>query len=388
MRPMPVTILGTHRSGTSMLCRLLNLCGVYLGNESDLLMERPGNPKGCWEHLVFAEFNTKILNHLGGTLEDPPVFAANWLEDPEIRSIREDAAAFVEETFGARQDWGWKDPQTTITLPFWRQIVPNLRAVISVRNPLDVAASVRIHDGQRATERKALALWQYYTEAALRHTTPADRFIVFYEDFFANPRQALEPVLAFLDLPPIAPGSAREAEIESFIDPSLKHHGHTFNDVVASPDVFTSTKLLYDALLHHPATIETLFAFPALAEHTLRAWGGDASEALQAQSEYIGRMARDIQWQGTHIGELHHWVEHQRHGLDWLGERNAQLERELDELRQWAEQQRAALDWHGEHRTQLERELEELRARTTELEAELAELRARAGKRPFATWPR
>lgn len=377
---MPVTILGAHRSGTSMLCRLLNLCGVYLGNTSELLMERLGNPTGCWEHVVFARFNTMILTHLGGTLEDPPAFPADWLDDPEIQSIRADASAFVGDSFGAHgEQWGWKDPQTTLTLPFWRQIVPDLRAVIIIRNPLDVAASVQIHDGGRATERKALALWQCYTEAALRNTRPEDRFVVFYEDFFAQPRQALEPVLAWLGLPPVAPGSALESELERFVDPSLKHHGHSFEDVMVSPDVFTSTKLLYDALLHRPESIAAVFAHPALPEHTLRAWGGDTDEALQAQTEHIGRMARDVQWQGAHIAELHHWVEHQRYGLDWVSERNAQLERELEELRSWSEQQRQGLDWHGVQRAYLEKELDELRARYAQLERELAEQRERSG---------
>ena len=38
-----VYIAGIHRSGISLIRRLLNLCGVYLGAESDLLPPGPDN---------------------------------------------------------------------------------------------------------------------------------------------------------------------------------------------------------------------------------------------------------------------------------------------------------------------------------------------------------
>ena len=37
---MPIAILGTGRSGTSMIARMLNLSGLYLGEESGLWDER------------------------------------------------------------------------------------------------------------------------------------------------------------------------------------------------------------------------------------------------------------------------------------------------------------------------------------------------------------
>ena len=39
-----VCIAGMHRTGTSMVARMLNLCGVYLGKEKDLIPSEKDNP--------------------------------------------------------------------------------------------------------------------------------------------------------------------------------------------------------------------------------------------------------------------------------------------------------------------------------------------------------
>ena len=47
-----VCVAGAHRSGTSMLARLLHSCGLYLGPDTDLMPGRADNPDGFWENLV------------------------------------------------------------------------------------------------------------------------------------------------------------------------------------------------------------------------------------------------------------------------------------------------------------------------------------------------
>ena len=31
--------------------------------------------------------------------------------------------------------WGWKDPRTCLTLPFWQDVIGSIRYVICIRNP-------------------------------------------------------------------------------------------------------------------------------------------------------------------------------------------------------------------------------------------------------------
>ena len=63
---MPVCITGMHRSGTSMIARILNLCGLYLGPQDKMMPPKPDNPQGFWENIDLAVLNENILMHLGG----------------------------------------------------------------------------------------------------------------------------------------------------------------------------------------------------------------------------------------------------------------------------------------------------------------------------------
>ena len=51
MKLNAICTAGAHRSGISMLTRLLHRCGPNLGRESYLMPAATDNPEGFWEHL-------------------------------------------------------------------------------------------------------------------------------------------------------------------------------------------------------------------------------------------------------------------------------------------------------------------------------------------------
>ena len=244
-----------------MLSRLLNLCGVYLGDERDMVPAQESNLAGHWEHAKLVDLNNQVLAALGATWQEPPLPPAEWEQLPEVAPLRKQAVELVRATFASpgKHGWGWKDPRTSLTVPFWRAVLPDTRYVICVRNPLDVAASLAARDHMSA--RKALALWHWYTDAALRTTHPKERIVVFYERFFPDVREALSPVLAFLGLPAVKPGSELEKALCRFADADLTHHSHSLDDVLAAPDMPTYTRELYRELLAHAAKDGTLSTF-------------------------------------------------------------------------------------------------------------------------------
>ncbi|HZS16634.1 MAG TPA: hypothetical protein VFA51_01750, partial [Candidatus Udaeobacter sp.] len=67
-----ICIAGAHRSGTSMLTRLLHSCGLYLGSKDELMAAQADNPDGFWEHLGFVALNDELLSQLGGAWDLPP----------------------------------------------------------------------------------------------------------------------------------------------------------------------------------------------------------------------------------------------------------------------------------------------------------------------------
>jgi Uncharacterized protein conserved in bacteria len=73
-----ICIAGAHRSGTSMLTRLLHACGLYLGPQNQLMPPQADNPDGFWEHLGFVALNDELLSELGGAWDLPPKASENF----------------------------------------------------------------------------------------------------------------------------------------------------------------------------------------------------------------------------------------------------------------------------------------------------------------------
>jgi len=138
-----VCILGMHRSGTSGLTGIINLLGVDLGPHEALALEAAeDNTKGHWEHKEIALINEEILSAYGGSWHEPPALPRGWQTSTLLDDLRARARKLIHEQFENVSLWGWKDPRTCLTLPFWQQFVSNPYYVLCLRNPLDVASSL------------------------------------------------------------------------------------------------------------------------------------------------------------------------------------------------------------------------------------------------------
>jgi hypothetical protein len=192
-----ICVAGMHRSGTSMVIRLLYECGIYLGNPIDLVPPSPNNEEGHFENRHFVDINDRILETLGGGWDYPPALESGWPARPELASCREDAARLVT-SFDRHQPWAWKDPRNSLTVPFWDTLIPELRVVVCLRNPLEVADSLN----RRSFNSRGfgLNLWLEYNRAILDAIPPERRLITHYDAYFADARQELTRVLLGLGL--------------------------------------------------------------------------------------------------------------------------------------------------------------------------------------------
>ena len=220
---LPVAIVGMHRSGTSMVAKLLQQAGMHLGNEEDLMPPAEENPEGFYEHLDFVRLNDEVLNAAGAGWDCPPMAGFNW-ETEALDPLRERArnlAAMLET--GA--PWGWKDPRTSLTIPFWRSAVGPFQAVAVVRNPLEVVTSLQRRNG--FSTALGLTLWQIYAERILEDTQPDQRLVAHYDAFFVDSEREIARILEYLgfDLDQDLP-SLRAAAI-----PALRHHRRSVRDL-------------------------------------------------------------------------------------------------------------------------------------------------------------
>ena len=192
---MPACISGMHRSGTSMVTNLLHLCGLYLGQEHDLMSPASDNPDGFGENLRFVEINEEILNVFGGGWDYPLPLPDGWHGEKEVLRLRMKAKATLQEFLG-HELWGWKDPRNSLTLPFWMTLVPDIKSVVCLRNPLEVALSLHKRNG--VSYAFGLTLWKTYYQRVLDSTSAEDRIFTHYDAYFHDPRAELSRILDFL----------------------------------------------------------------------------------------------------------------------------------------------------------------------------------------------
>jgi hypothetical protein len=215
-----------HRSGTSLAAYVLQLLGVFLGDDGRLMAPGPDNPAGYWENRDIKELNDEVLARLGGSWDQPPAFRPGWERDTKLDPLRARARYVLDDAFGSARSYpnfiGWKDPRISVLLPFWRTATPITTTIVMVRDPVEVAASLRARN--HIEEPQSAMLWLRYLFAATAEDP--GHLLVRYGDFFDDLEGTLTAVAQHLGLP--APDAETEAEARKHLNPSLRHH-------VASP---------------------------------------------------------------------------------------------------------------------------------------------------------
>ena len=178
-----ICVIGMHRSGTSMVTQLLHQAGLFLGSADQLLGANSGNQDGHFEHLGFFKVNKALSRQLGGSWEFRPELEPGWETQASLAELRSSARS-VLETFSGRSPWGWKELRTTILLPFRRSMIPNLRFVICVRSPLEVARSLVKRD--KIPVERGVILWHRYMHSAIEDTEGCPRLLTFYDVFLRS----------------------------------------------------------------------------------------------------------------------------------------------------------------------------------------------------------
>lgn len=244
---MPIAVIGSGRSGTSMLTGMLVRCGLYVGEGEDLIAPDRHNPGGYWEHRRMRRITDRIITHLTERYSSPALAPAGWHEERSLDGLYDEARRLVDESFRSQSVWGWKYPQNSLVIPFWRKVVPDLRFVLCMRNPLDAISSLtasfgyaRSHAGER---------WMLHVLKALFETDANERFVTFYEEYFPNYREGLFPVLDFIGLPRPDAGSEIDRSLASFHNKGLNHYHSSAEALLTAPEISYLMRELYLEIL-------------------------------------------------------------------------------------------------------------------------------------------
>ena len=272
----PIIIIGMHRSGTSLVIRMLETLGLFVGKKkeenneavffqklNDWILRQSG---GAWDHpqpvkslLRNTEICALVCDYLKLMLNSPRVISyLGWRKCLQYRS-----------PFKLDIPWGWKDPRNTFTLPLWLDLFPDAKVIHVYRHGVDVANSLLVRQQkvlkiyQRkypklkriywlhpkrggftntlrcATLEGGFSLWEEYMQKARSHMDELeDRAIeVKFEDLLQNPSVVLQSLVEFCGIKP-----SREALAKAVIqvrpdranayrnDKGLKNFAQTVRD--------------------------------------------------------------------------------------------------------------------------------------------------------------
>jgi hypothetical protein len=223
-----VCVLGMHRSGTSAVTGVLNLLGVYLGE--NLYAPHPGvNEKGYWEHGNIVDLHDSMLLTLDSSWDDILPLPHQWWNDPVVQPYRAKLLRYVRRDFSNAPVWGLKDPRLCRLLPLWFDIFKEAgvepRFFIMVRNPMEVAKSLERRD--HFPTEKSLFLWLLHTLAAEWETRDYKRAFVNYDELLLDPVRILIQIEKILQFSWPNPVSQVSLAIKEFLSPHLRHHRET-----------------------------------------------------------------------------------------------------------------------------------------------------------------
>jgi hypothetical protein len=182
---------------------------------------------GLRENKRFNSVNQRILKRLGGSWDDPPPAPAAWTAGALV-GLRAEAEEILAH-FGGREPWGWKDPRSCLTLPFWQGLIDPLPVVIVVRNPLEVAGSLR--ERNDFSLERGLALWYEYNHRLLAAAATSKHIATHYDAYFEHPDREARRLLHFLGL---SLDAGTIAAASSMPMTHRRRHSHTRRDLVAA----------------------------------------------------------------------------------------------------------------------------------------------------------
>jgi len=252
-----------HRSGTSMVTRMLEELGLFAGKRKE-----ENN-----EALFFKRINNWLLRQSGGAWDYPEPIR-KLLNNAEVRLLIVDYILHVMQTprvagylgwdkyihyhspVNLNIPWGWKDPRNTYTLPIWLDIFPKSKVIHIYRNGIDVANSLKKRSKTMLARLKVLypkrkwwyymvpemagfnhtlscvnlrdgfSLWTSYLKEARTHVNSLDAHAmeIKYEDFLVEPYSILKQLAHFCDL------KATDEDIERVGSRVNKERAYAYRD--------------------------------------------------------------------------------------------------------------------------------------------------------------
>lgn len=193
-----IVVLGSGRSGTSLLMQVLNRLGMDISDNLALADEQ--NTMGSYEDYEIFSRQTKILRKTCGYHWFP--LEKDWFKKANIEVIRNELENIIAQKIEESKNiFGFKDPRTSLFLLMWIRIFNKLkivpRYILTVRNPASVISSMQRQ--YNWSDSQSELSWLNRNVEAIRQLG-ANCYIVHYEDWFLKSEEIAAELLEYTEL--------------------------------------------------------------------------------------------------------------------------------------------------------------------------------------------
>lgn len=207
-------VIGSGRSGTSMVAGTLSGAGYFMGNR--LLSPTSINPKGYFESKDIEQINEQLLSQvvparprgmLGNFFRHRPTRNQRWLARVPVgkQIICPDEIAIKIKDIVQKEPFCFKDPRFCYTLPAWKPFIDNTVYLCIFRHPSATASSIMkvrakhkyLHD-LALDFQQALEVWRLMYQHILQiHRHEGQWLFMHYNQVLTN--EGLDRIEEFVD---------------------------------------------------------------------------------------------------------------------------------------------------------------------------------------------
>lgn len=226
---MQLIVLGMHRSGTSVMARLLNLMGAYFGPEGMSTGANQENPKGFWERRDVRALNDAVLHGVGCDWDRVLDLDVHNLPQEIVSEFDAKASKLLLE-MDAHRPWLLKEPRLCLLIELWRKWLEVPICIHILRHPVEVASSLRTRN--QIPIEAGLELWQRYVWSAFKGSEGLPALTLFHRDLMHDPSTFTQRLFEKLSALGVAGlRQPRDAEVHAFVKSDLHRERETRADL-------------------------------------------------------------------------------------------------------------------------------------------------------------
>ncbi|WP_420963402.1 sulfotransferase family protein [Brucella sp. IR073] len=331
-RESPIIVIGTARSGTNLLARILN-------THSRIRVSGPIHIMQTLARLQPTYGDLSDDKQMRALIRDARLLAANhtvpWKKVPSTedvlaalpqRSVFGVMAALCELDARAAGKVRWCDKSLGMIdhVDAVRSVYPGARFIWLVRDPRDVAASARGSVFLPCHPERTARLWQQQQERGMQlaEALPGAVHLLRYEDLVGEPATTLERLCAFLrehyepgmlDYHSRDPEAQRYAELSTswtnLGKPLLANNTQKYMNKLTADDVAAVETICAPAMMYlgYPATQQPVSS-AQLASPGHRASVLAASAMMRLKVEIVSARNDKSHWPRWRRTVLDHWI--------------------------------------------------------------------------------